>query len=275
MIMDVPTRRPLVVAPPCVGRRGGRRVLEVVLADQAGGGALEVGQSHLVDEPGLGDGDRAGARGGADETRASRDGAPPSAPVTRGRARHHAGRMRAPSRGASGSGSIGPMSTVDGMSAARARAFAQMRHADELELDGAPLIAHVGRVARMVPAEARVVAWLHEILESTTVSEQELLMEGLTDDELRALRLLRRVGASRSDVVYLAHLESVARAAGHAGRLARAVGLADLTDRCSHPRVHRDGWSPPYADALARLRGVAVEMPVAAASVVSGRVGRV
>jgi hypothetical protein len=37
------------------------------------------------------------------------------------------------------------------------------------------------------------------------------------------------------------------------GRLARLVKIADLQDRCLHPRVHPDGWSPPYARGLALL----------------------
>lgn len=125
-----------------------------------------------------------------------------------------------------------------------------MLHAREREPDGAPLLGHVRRVVQMVPAEARPVAWLHEALESTGVTEQELLMEGLTQDELRALRLLCRTRDARSHDVYLAHVELIACAAGRSGHLARTVKIADLEDRCLYPRVRRDGWSPPYADGL-------------------------
>jgi hypothetical protein len=136
------------------------------------------------------------------------------------------------------------------MDAPRAREFAEVLLADDLEEDGTPTLEHVRRVAQMVPAEARPVAWLHELLESTTVTEQELLMEGLTRDELRALRLLRRTNQARSDGVYLAHLELIAQAAGESGRLARIVKIADLEDRCLYPRIRDDGWAPPYADGL-------------------------
>ena len=94
-------------------------------------------------------------------------------------------------------------------------------------------------------------AWLHEALELTSVSERELIMDGLTDDELRALRLLSRIADSRSEVAYFGHLERIARAGGTSGWLARQVKRADLTDRCRHPHVRRDGWSPPYERALA------------------------
>jgi hypothetical protein len=94
---------------------------------------------------------------------------------------------------------------------------------------------------------------LHEVLEWTAVTERELLMASLTSDELRALRLLNRETESRSDRGYLAHLEQIACATGGSGRLAREVKTADLKDRCLHPHVRRDGWSPPYERALQLL----------------------
>jgi hypothetical protein len=122
------------------------------------------------------------------------------------------------------------------------------------EPDGTLLLAHVRRVVAGTPPEAHVVAWLHEVLETGAITEQELLAEGLTSDELRALRLLTRSGGSRSDSVYLEHLELIARAAGLSGHLARLVKLADLQDRRSHPRRRPDGWSPPYARGYRLLR---------------------
>ena len=136
----------------------------------------------------------------------------------------------------------------------RARAIAARLHAGENEEDGTPVLRHVGRVASRTPAAARTVAWLHEALESAIVSEQELLAQGLTADQLRALRLLdRRAEDSRSDDTYLAHVDVIARAAGRPGVLARMVKRADLEDRLDHPRVRPDGWTPPYEQGLERL----------------------
>jgi hypothetical protein len=135
----------------------------------------------------------------------------------------------------------------------RARAIAGRLHAGDREDDGTPVLRHVARVARATPDDARVVAWLHEALESARITEQELLAEGLSGEELRALRLLSRLSDSRSDLVYLAHVELIARAAGRSGQLARAVKIADLEDRRRHPRLRPDGWAPPYARALGRL----------------------
>jgi hypothetical protein len=131
-----------------------------------------------------------------------------------------------------------------------ARTIAERLHLDDHEDDGTPLIEHVARVARSVPADARAVAWLHEAFEWTAVAEHDLLIKGLSSDELRALRLLNHATDLRSDRHYLAHLQLIAHAAGSSGRLARIVKTADLQDRCMHPFVRRDGWSPPYARAL-------------------------
>jgi hypothetical protein len=135
----------------------------------------------------------------------------------------------------------------------RAWLLAERLHANDYEEDGTALLEHIRRVARRVDADAQVVAWLHEVLERTAVAEPELLREGLDSEELRALRLLYCAHAVRSDGVYIAHLGLIARAAGRAGRLARLVKIADLQDRCLHPRVRADGWSPPYARGLALL----------------------
>jgi len=139
------------------------------------------------------------------------------------------------------------------METAHARAIAERLHLGDREEGGTPVIRHVQRVATTVHEEARAVAWLHEVLEWTAVTEQELLIAGLTSDELRALRLLDRTTHSHSDRRYLAHLELIAHATGNSGRLARIVKSADLKDRSLHPHVRRDGWSPPYARALELL----------------------
>jgi hypothetical protein len=137
------------------------------------------------------------------------------------------------------------------MGAARARALAERLHRGQRDPGGALLLDHIRRVASAVPADARTVAWLHEALESTSISEQALLDDGLSLDELRALRLLARRGDSRSDAVYLAHIRLIAAARGPGAYLAQAVKHADLEDRVLHPAIRADGWSPPYELGLA------------------------
>jgi hypothetical protein len=136
------------------------------------------------------------------------------------------------------------------LDAERARLLALRIHGGQLEPTGALLIAHVRRVALATPEFARQVAWLHEVLEWTSVAEQELLAAGLSEVELRALRLLNRSTARGSHEGYLAHIEMIARAGGRAGTLARNVKLADLKDRIRHDHRQADGSRLPYESAL-------------------------
>jgi hypothetical protein len=157
-----------------------------------------------------------------------------------------------------------------GMDAARARALAERLHAGQRDRDGAPLIDHVRRVAAAVPRSALAVAWLHETLEHTAVSEQALMAEGLSHGELRAIRLLTRAFGLPSDAIYLAHVERIARADGPGAGIARTVKRADLVDRTRHPLPRVDGWLPPYALGLQiladePLRGSAIVRPAALA----------
>ena len=147
----------------------------------------------------------------------------------------------------------GPTPGVTPLDAVRAQALAETLHRGQRDAGGASLIDHVRRVAMAVPAEARVVAWLHELLEHTSISEEALLREGLTSAELRALRFLTRNSDSRSSTTYLAHIELLALARGPGAKIAQCVKRADLTDRARHPSVRPDGWSPPYALGLELL----------------------
>ena len=139
------------------------------------------------------------------------------------------------------------------MNPKRARLLAEWAHRTQLESRGEPVIAHVRRVAAAAPQFARAVAWLHEALEWTSVSEEELLANGLSEEELRAVRLLTRLGRQGSDARYLAHIAMIARAHGQAGDLARAVKVADLRDRLQHPGPRANGSRLPYEQALEML----------------------
>ena len=136
----------------------------------------------------------------------------------------------------------------------RARALAARLHRGQRDGAGAPLIDHVARVAAAVPADACVAAWLHEVFEYTPMSEEELLAEGVSTDELRALRLLTRDRTSRSTTRYLGHVRLIADAVGPGADIARQVKHADLVDRAAHPTGAGGDWSPPYALGLEILR---------------------
>jgi hypothetical protein len=132
----------------------------------------------------------------------------------------------------------------------RAQFLAIRAHRGQLLPTGEPLIAHVRRVAATTPEFARPVAWLHEVLEWTSTSEEELLAEGVSDDELRALRLLTRTVARGSESGYLAHVAMIAPAGGPAGTLARSVKASDLNDRLRHNGPGVNGRRLTYERAL-------------------------
>jgi hypothetical protein len=159
-----------------------------------------------------------------------------------------------------------PLSSAAGqppIDADRARALAESLHDGQRDEGGAPLIEHVRRVAAVVSRDACVVAWLHEAFEHTSISAQSLLTDGVSTDELRALKLLTRDQDLRSDTGYLAHVQEIADATGAGARIARSVKRADLADRAVHCSTRADGWSPPYELGLALLQRTASARPSA------------
>jgi hypothetical protein len=139
------------------------------------------------------------------------------------------------------------------LSAGEAEILARVWHGADTEAEGERYLAHVARVAAASPADARAVAWLHDALERTDLPEEDLLLAGMSDDQLRALRLLTRHTPAGHDEAYLAHVGFIARAAGRAGSMARSVKHADLRDHIAHKRQLADRWAPPYRRALALL----------------------
>ncbi len=127
------------------------------------------------------------------------------------------------------------------MDAATARNIAHYSHAGQRTPRGMPMIEHVERVAASVPDDARALAYLHDILDHTETSGDELLAHGLTATESAALSLL----AHRARESFELHTLRIAHARGPEGRLARAVMLADLEDH-----LREEGYAvgdPPYA----------------------------
>jgi hypothetical protein len=126
-----------------------------------------------------------------------------------------------------------------------ARRIASAGHRGQRTRFGDSVFAHVGRVAAAVPAEARAVAWLHDLLELVPGAQARLHGRGLTPVEARALALLTR----GPDEPYEIFVHRIVDAGGSAGRIARMVKLADLEDHLSHTFIPLD--APPYAWARA------------------------
>jgi len=125
--------------------------------------------------------------------------------------------------------------------AATARNIAQYSHLDDRDRFDEPMIEHIERVAAAVPEEARAVAFLHDVVEHTDTSYEELISNGLSPVEFTALELLTRDESESFEAYAL----RIAHAHGLAGRLARAVKMADLDDHLDHDRI--PSAAPPYA----------------------------
>lgn len=128
-----------------------------------------------------------------------------------------------------------------------ARDVAQRLHRGQRTRFGELVVEHLARVEAAVPQRARALAWLHDALEGSGVTSFELQVHGFTLVELEALGLLTHVDAEPYELYVL----RIARAPGAAGRMARAVKLADLDDHLDHDAIPPD--APPYAWARRRV----------------------
>ena len=137
-----------------------------------------------------------------------------------------------------------------------ARAIAKTAHHGQQTGAGSPLFDHVRRVAAAAPRQARVTAWLHDVLERSDVTLGQLRGRGLSPVELSALVLLTR---SKSDD-YRAYVQRIVDAPGPAGALARIVKLADLEDHLADPPAASPS-TPSYAWARSTILTVHNQTP--------------
>ena len=111
----------------------------------------------------------------------------------------------------------------------RAIAIAEQQHAGQVDKAGRPYIEHPLRVMKAMSNDAeRVVAILHDVIEDTSLTLNELAAEGFPDYILGALDSVTR----RAGETYEAF---VARAAANA--IGRRVKYADLQDNADLSRI--------------------------------------
>jgi hypothetical protein len=103
-----------------------------------------------------------------------------------------------------------------------------------------------------VPAEARVVAALHDVVEDSDTTFEDLERLGLGQVELEAVKLLTR----SDDEPYEDYIERLATAEGPAGELARTVKWADLNDNLGRARAELPDLKERYEKAINRLQAV-------------------
>lgn len=142
----------------------------------------------------------------------------------------------------------------------RAMCWAALAHADQVDKAGEPYITHPRRVAQRVwylvsarqRRTAQAAAWLHDVVEDTTTTLDDLAEAGFPDDVLDVVdRLTRRPGQSTES--YITRIRSDA--------IARAVKAADLIDNTDPDRLGkldqgtRQRLAAKYARSWALLRG--------------------
>lgn len=132
-----------------------------------------------------------------------------------------------------------------------AEAVARIAHRGQYDKGGHDYILHVERVAALVqfPSDivsARAVAWLHDVIEDTSVTYDQL--RDVFDTQIvQAVCILTR----HPDLSYADYISAVK---DYDMPLATAVKIADLTDHLQQTDPAAAHLVPRYQRALARLR---------------------
>ena len=116
---------------------------------------------------------------------------------------------------------------------AKAKEIAEHVHAGQVDKAGKPYIGHPAAVAGFVDGEEeKAVAWLHDVVEDTETTLDDLRGYGFSDEIVEAVDCVtRRKGEDRSD--YLARVKS--------NPLATVVKLADLRHNSDLSRLENPG----------------------------------
>jgi (p)ppGpp synthase/HD superfamily hydrolase len=139
---------------------------------------------------------------------------------------------------------------------------ARQAHAGQLEeLTGDDYIHHVERVVALVEGdEAKAVAWLHDVLEDTTVSADDLLAAGVSETVVEAVRLLTKPKADphvSPEQKHRSYQDYINTLLDGGNALALAVKMADLRDhlRPMDREVLTASMRQRYETALRTLQG--------------------
>ena len=117
---------------------------------------------------------------------------------------------------------MGPQETI-------AQAIARKAHAGQTDKAGAPYIEHPAHVAAQVSGDkAKATAWLHDVVEDTPTTLDDLRAAGVDDDVIDAPELLTH----DKSVPYLDYVSNLKH-----NDLARTVKLADLTHNSDLSRL--------------------------------------
>lgn len=126
-------------------------------------------------------------------------------------------------------------------------------HKNQVDLGNVPYIEHPRTVVSLCSSKkAKIIAWLHDVLEDTTVTEADLIQQGFPMDIIEVLRLLtKQPGDDENYEGYILRLQH--------DPLAREVKIADLTHnsditRIPHPTAEDFQRLEKYKNALSILK---------------------
>ncbi|MBQ9633136.1 MAG: HD domain-containing protein, partial [Lachnospiraceae bacterium] len=93
---------------------------------------------------------------------------------------------------------------------AHAKRLAKEAHAGQADRGGHPYVEHLSAVASWCESDVeKTVAWLHDILEDTSVDRKRLLEEGFSEEVVTAVELLTKRYYPGFD--YREYLENIRR----------------------------------------------------------------
>lgn len=123
----------------------------------------------------------------------------------------------------------------------RAECLARSRHAGQVDKAGTPYWRHPARVsAGCSTPEARIAGWLHDLLEDTATTADELRSLGFPEPVVMAVELDTR----RDGDDYMTYIRRIVRSCGsadpvlaRAAHIAREVKMSDLRDNMDLGRL--------------------------------------
>ena len=137
----------------------------------------------------------------------------------------------------------------------RAERIARLAHAGQVEQwTGQAYIEHVERVVARVSrwpslsSDVQAVAWLHDVLEDTAVTVEDLALFGVSTFVVQAVQVLSR----KDDETYAEYIERVKTSKN---AFALAVKLADLGDH-----LRAEGRSRMSASMVARYKKAVAQL---------------
>ena len=107
--------------------------------------------------------------------------------------------------------------------------IATKAHSGQVNKGGVPYILHPTAVAAGVETtEQKIVAYLHDVIEDTDITAEDLLAEGLQNDIVDAIKVLTK----KNGVPYMSYLQAVKK-----NELARVVKISDIKHNMDLSRI--------------------------------------